>query len=281
MRKVIFDTDIGSDIDDAVALAYLLSHPQCDLLGITIVSGDVRKRAEIAYAVCRAYGRDVAIYEGIGPALGDGPGQPNVPHWDAVADRVDGYVPNSEHAVDWMRRTLAAYPGEIDLLTVGPLTNIATIAALDPEAFHRARQTVSMMARFCAPVWSEWNCRCDPAACQTVLQSSWNQTLIGIDVTERCTMAFDDVQRAFAEGPKSIILPMAAKWFESSDRVTFHDPLAAATVFQPELCRYRVGTASSDREGVTTFVENAAGPHRMAHEVNSDAFFAEYFKMTL
>ena len=49
----LLDTDIGSDIDDAVALAYLLRQPKCDLLGITTVTGEPEKRASIADAVCR------------------------------------------------------------------------------------------------------------------------------------------------------------------------------------------------------------------------------------
>ena len=64
-KKVLFDTDIGSDIDDAVALAYLLAQPQCDLLGITTVTGESVKRAELASALCSVAGRP-----------GDGAGSP-------------------------------------------------------------------------------------------------------------------------------------------------------------------------------------------------------------
>ena len=55
--KVLFDTDIGTDIDDAVALAYLLSQPRCELLGVTTVTGEADKRAEMVSAVCRNVGR--------------------------------------------------------------------------------------------------------------------------------------------------------------------------------------------------------------------------------
>ena len=61
MKKVILDTDIGSDIDDAICLAYLLSQPECDLLGITTVSGEVRERAKLASALCKTAGREVSI----------------------------------------------------------------------------------------------------------------------------------------------------------------------------------------------------------------------------
>ena len=62
--KVLLDTDIGSDIDDAICLAYLLAQPQCDLLGITTVSGEPEKRAMLASAICTAAGREVPIFPG-------------------------------------------------------------------------------------------------------------------------------------------------------------------------------------------------------------------------
>ena len=57
--KVLFDTDIGTDIDDAVCLAYLLAQPACELLGITTVSGEPTKRAMLASALCQAAGKDI------------------------------------------------------------------------------------------------------------------------------------------------------------------------------------------------------------------------------
>lgn len=62
--KVLLDTDIGSDIDDAVALAYLLAQPECELLGITTVSGEAAKRAQLASALCKVAGRDIPIFPG-------------------------------------------------------------------------------------------------------------------------------------------------------------------------------------------------------------------------
>ena len=58
---LLLDTDIGSDIDDAICLAHLLAKPECDLLGITTVSGEPEKRAMLASAICRNAGRDVPI----------------------------------------------------------------------------------------------------------------------------------------------------------------------------------------------------------------------------
>ena len=68
--KVLFDTDIGSDIDDAVALAYLLTQQRCELLGVTTVTGEADQRAEIASAMCRSVGRDdVPVHAGCPQAM--------------------------------------------------------------------------------------------------------------------------------------------------------------------------------------------------------------------
>jgi inosine-uridine nucleoside N-ribohydrolase len=68
-HKILLDTDIGSDIDDAVALAYLLCKPQCDLLGITTVSGEPGRRAMMASAQCKLAGREIPIFPGTAEPL--------------------------------------------------------------------------------------------------------------------------------------------------------------------------------------------------------------------
>src|SRR5215213_5319664 len=86
VKKVILDTDIGSDIDDAICLAYLLSQPECDLLGITTVSGEVRERAKLASALCKTAGRDVPIYPGVEKPLLIAQRQPRAPQAAALGD---------------------------------------------------------------------------------------------------------------------------------------------------------------------------------------------------
>ena len=77
---VLFDTDIGSDIDDAVALAYLLREPRCELLGVTTVTGEPEVRAQLVDAVCQAFGRpEVPVYSGAGKPLLVEQQQPEAP----------------------------------------------------------------------------------------------------------------------------------------------------------------------------------------------------------
>ena len=90
--KVLLDTDIGSDIDDAVCLAYLLAQPACELLGITTVSGQPEQRAQIASAICKVAERSVPIYPGAPQPVLIEQRQPLVPQAADVYKRQTHYL---------------------------------------------------------------------------------------------------------------------------------------------------------------------------------------------
>jgi purine nucleosidase len=118
--KILLDTDIGSDIDDAVALAYLLAHPQAELLGITTVSGEAQKRAMLASALCKAAGKEVPIYPGrdepllVSQRQGVAQQATALDRWAHQASFPAG------QAIPFLIDTIGAHPGEITLLTIGP-----------------------------------------------------------------------------------------------------------------------------------------------------------------
>src|SRR4051794_8540089 len=104
---VLVDTDIGSNVDDALALAYLLRQPRCELLGVTTVTGDVGRRAAVAEILCRSAGRgDVPVHCGAADLLLLGPGQPNVPHYDAVRHHLHRTDRPAGTAVEFLRRAV-------------------------------------------------------------------------------------------------------------------------------------------------------------------------------
>lgn len=276
---ILLDTDPGSDIDDALAIAYMARQDQFDFLGITTVTGDTNQRAGIAEVVLRAYGReDVPIYAGAEETFAGGPGQPRVPQYEAISHlphRTD-YAPNE--AVDFLRSTIRSRPGEITLLSIGPLTNIAILFALDPEIPSLLKRFVSMLGHFSNPEMEEWNARCDPAANEAVLRRSQEHTMFGLDVTMRCQLTPEEVRDRFARPPHDIILPMATKWFEGAEKMTFHDPVAVASIIEPSLCTYKEGFVEAIG-GRTDFSESEGGRHRVALGVNPESFFDHYFRV--
>ena len=131
--KVLLDTDIGSDIDDAVCLAYLLAQPDCELLGITTVSGEGQRRAMLASALSREAGRDVPIYIGAEQPFLIEQKQPTARQADALGGWSHATDFPRGEAIEFMRQTIRAHPGEVTLLPIGPLTNVALLFAADPE----------------------------------------------------------------------------------------------------------------------------------------------------
>jgi len=216
--KVIYDTDIGSDIDDAIALAYLLAHPDCDLLGITTVSGEAVKRAQMASALCIAAGKDIAIFPGIEQPFLTDQKQPKCPQatalirWDHWSD-----FPENQ-ALDFMRRTIRANPGEVTLLATGPMTNIGLLFAIDPEIPALLKGLVMMVGVFTDRLSGtgslEWNAICDPHAIARIYQTPVAvHRSIGIDVTTQVTMGAAEVRKRFQTRLLRPVLDFAEVWF--------------------------------------------------------------------
>jgi purine nucleosidase len=281
---VIFDTDIGSDVDDAVALAYLLRQPRCDLLGITTVTGEVRKRAALAQVLCEAAARpEVPIHCGTSAVLLYGAGQPDVPQYEAIRDVPHRLDWPQNTAVDFMRRTIRERPGEVVLVSVGPFTNVALLFALDPEIPSLLKGWVSMGGVFFAgpEAKAEWNSRCDPLATAIAFQRGRpNHVNVGLDVTLQCRLTADDVRKRFRDPLLALVLRMAEVWFQHASRVVFHDPLAAALVFRRDLCGTQRGYVEFDPSSqLAGFTPDPQGPDEVAAEVDVEAFFEEYFSV--
>jgi len=287
MLPIILDTDIGSDIDDAVALAYLLKQRNCELLGITTVSGQPDKRAMLADAVCRAGGRtDIPVHVGVEAPFLIAPQQPRAPQAEALTERWSHRQFSLENtAIDFLRETIRSRPGEITLLTIGPLTNIALLFALDPEIPSLLQGLMMMGGHFYAPRL-EWNIICDPHAAAKVFAALVPKlTAVGIDVTGRCVLPADECRRRFAQagGALELVAAMAEVWFRHAPQITFHDPLAAALLFDETLCQIEpqkseVELSSPRLLGLTTIdYEAAEKPHQIAKDVDPEAFFRHYF----
>ena len=276
---VLLDTDIGNDIDDAVCLAYLLAQPRCALLGVTTVTADPVARASLVSVLCRAAGRDVPIYPGAGRPLVAPPLQKPPPQAAALERWPhDAAFPVGE-AVEFLRRTIRAHPGEVTLVTIGPLTNAALLFAADPEIPSLLRGLVMMGGAFTTVSGPEWNIRNDPHAAARVYATAVGvHRSVGLDVTTRVRMDAADFL-ARCDGPLlRPVADMAGAWFAERPQVLFHDPLAAALVFEPGLCELARGEVTVDlADGVTRFTPTAAGPHEVAVDVDPAAVIDHYF----
>jgi len=287
--KVLFDTDIGSDIDDAVCLAYLLAKPECELLGITTVTGEAVRRAQLASALCRVAGKDIPIYPGVETPVVIEQQQPRAPQADALGEWPRDETFPEGQAIQFMRDIIVSSPGEVVLLTVGPLTNAGLLFGTYPEVGAKLKALVMMCGVFTSRIPGvgplEWNARGDPHATEIVYgREVTTHRSIGLDVTCQVRMDADEVREKFQAPLLRPVLDFAEVWFQHAERITFHDPLAATTIFDDSICRFERGNvevemASKRLLGMTHWTPGSGGKREIALEVDASRFFEEYFSV--
>jgi purine nucleosidase len=283
--KLLLDTDIGSDIDDAVCLAYLLAQPECDLLGITTVSGEPERRAMLASALCKVAGQAVPIYPGAPEPLIVSQHQPHSPQSETLANWPHETDFPRGQAIEFLRTTIRNNPGEVTLLAIGPMTNIALLFRADPEIPALLRSLVLMCGDFgTEAVRAEWNSLCDPHASAIVYRSKVaSHRSIGLNTTTQVVMPATEVRGHFQAPLLRPVLDFAEVWFQKRDEITFHDPLAATTIFDQAICQFTPGAVEVDLaegrlQGATHWrIDHPELPHEVAMQVDSARFFSHFF----
>ncbi len=293
---IILDTDIGSDVDDALALALLLASPEAELIGVTTVYGDVACRARIAQKLLHLAGRDdVPVFPGAGQPISNRPVWWGGHEGEGLLEGNEWHAPvRGENAVEWLVDTIMARPGEITLVTVGPMTNAALALHREPWLAQAVKAVVSMggVARVAAnaldlpPV--EHNIRCDPQAARMVFEAGWPLTMIGLDVTMRVLVTRDDVREMTAAGTPfhAALARLVERWlrFIGRDCTALHDPLAAATAIGRQFVICQELRVDVETEGVITNgatvvqrpSEKVPANARVALDVDAEAFVRFY-----
>jgi len=303
--KLLLDTDIGSDIDDALCLAYLLAQPECELLGITTVTGEAEKRAMLASALCKVAGKHIPVFPGVEYPLLAPQQQPDAPQARALHKWDHDTTFPRGRAVEFLCQTIRAHPGEVVLLTIGPLTNIALLFTMDEEIPALLKGLVMMCGIFTNTLPGvgprEWNALNDPHAAEMVYRAGVSShRSIGLDVTTQVNMSAQLFREKCSAPLLHPVLDFAGVWFEHEDSITFHDPLAATTIFDDAICTFKQGTVevelASERLAGLTYWEPAstgagaasthkdepgehltAPRHEVALAVNPARFFEHYF----
>jgi len=234
MNKIIIDTDIGDDIDDALAIAFALNCKELELLGVTTVLRDVDKRARMARNLLDEAGRkDIPVYKGIGTPLVHKVDMFHVPpQW---SDDMMAYEYNKNmDAVDFMAAMIRKYPGEVTLVPIGPLTNICVLFLKNPDLKDKVRG-VNMMGGAYYNFYNEYNIEKDPEAAKYLFDSSVPVKAIGLDVTTQCVLGqeyfdkFENSQDNFIKFMMKLVTVWraAVPW----KYPCLHDPLAVFSVF--------------------------------------------------
>ncbi|HTU91355.1 MAG TPA: nucleoside hydrolase [Gemmataceae bacterium] len=277
---IILDTDIGTDVDDAFALALILASPELDLRGVTTVGSEPRTRALIVCRFLAAVGRgNIPVAAGAAPQPAE---EIEKQGRYAKADgRPRAAQPVKESAVDFLYQRLKEQRGEWTLLAIGPLTNIARLLREHPDCKRWIRRIVLMAGsvrvgyKGKAPPETEWNVRCDIPAAQAVFASGVPLVVAPLDATTMLKLEQAPRRRLFqAKTPLTEQVRMLYElWGERTP--TLYDPVAVALCFEERFCTMEALRLEVDSKGQTRAVKGTANA-RVATAIRGDDFLKWY-----
>lgn len=234
--KIILDTDIGEDIDDAWALAFVTSYQGFELFGVTITHGNTPARAKIACKLLHLAKRD-----GI-PVFTGRKTDDKVFQQYAWAEDFTAKRPATKSASDFIVETVRRYPGEMTLLAIGPLQNIADALRKEPNLGKYVKRVVLMSGCVYGATFSpgqpvrEWNVYQSTADAQLVYGAGLPLTIVPLDATMYVQLS-DEERKRVAEhhSPLTYALECLYRlWLSSpAQRMTLHDQLAVAEAARP------------------------------------------------
>jgi len=241
MEKIIIDSDIGDDIDDALAIAFALNCPEVELLGVTTVLRDVHKRACMAKNLLVAAGQSgIPVCKGIGTPLVHKVDMFHVP--PQYTPDMEAFAYNKEaDAVDFMTDAIRRHPHEVTLVPIGPLTNIAVLLIKHPDLRGKIK-SINLMGGAYYGFFNEYNIEKDPEAAKYVFDSGVPIKAIGLDVTTKCILGqpyFDRFEHS-RDPYIQFMMRLIAAWRAAVpwQYPCLHDPLAVFSVFDSNWLTY-------------------------------------------
>jgi inosine-uridine nucleoside N-ribohydrolase len=282
--KIIIDTDIGDDIDDAFAIALALRSPEFEILGITTAFGDTELRAQLLDRLLVETGhRNIPVAAGIPTKTN------NVFTQRRYAESGHARV-SHPRAVDFILEQIRHNPGQITLVAIGPLVNVGALIDKDPQTFHQLERVVLMGGSvnrgygdlgYTKPRGpeAEWNIKNDIPSAQKLFQSGVPIFMMPLDSTQ---LKLDEVKRAIvfqAGTPLTDALTLLYhQWGQETP--TLFDVMTLAYILNPELCPVQAAHIRVDDQGFTR-VEPGSPNAQVCLDSDSEAFFRFYLRRIL
>ena len=250
--KVLLDTDIGDDIDDAWALSFCLCHPKVELVGVTTVWGNTEIRAALARMLIERAGRRVEVVAGSRDGLDRHVALRRPVYAEALGPEEARLGKGRTDAIRFMAEMARKYPGLV-LLTIGPLTNAARFAVEFPEEFGLLSRHVMMCGHLIpGRAEPEYNAGCDPRATQIAFSTKVPKFVVGLDVTLKCQLSEDDLRRLKAKGTplSNALFEMTRLWQRRTKGTpVMHDPLAAMSIVEEGVVEFEPMRVAVDESG--------------------------------
>ena len=278
-EEVIIDTDIGDDIDDAFAVALALRSPEIEILGVSTTFGDTELRAKLVDRMLGEAGRtDIHVAVGLHTDAKTSFGQR--PYAQGGHFRRASHPPSVEFILDQIRR----HPGEITLVTIGPLVNVGAMIEQDGDMFRKLKRVVIMggsIDRGYGDPYSpptapepEWNIKNDISSAKKLFASGVPIYQMPLDSTQ---LKLDEVKRAFLFRQGTPLVDALAILYHQwgQETPTLYDPMTIAFIDDPTLCPVAPMHVDIDSEGMTRRGAGPANAQVCLHS-DSEAFFRFY-----
>ena len=279
-QKIIIDTDIGDDVDDAFAVALALSSPELQILGISTTFGDTETRAKLLDRFLGEVGRqDIPVAVGIPTHTS------NLLTQRRYAEGGHFAKASRPRAVDFILEQIRLYPDQITLVAIGPLINVGALVDKNAETFRKLRRVVLMGGSiergygdigYSAPRGpeAEWNIKNDIPSAQKLFVSGVPLFMMPLDATQ---LKLDEVKRAvlFQAGtPLTDALTLLYhQWGQETP--TLFDVMAVTYILNPGLCPVTPMHISVDDQGFTR--AGSGNPNaQVCLDSDSDSFFRFY-----
>ena len=244
--KILIDTDIGDDIDDAIAL-YAAMRQDFEIVGVTTVFLNTLQRARMVKKLMCEYGRgyeQVPIFAGHGtPLCAAAQEYPTIPHYTQELED-ERYTPNGttpDEAVDFIIDACHRYQKELTVVAIGPFTNLARVIQKDPEALNLVSRVVIMGGAYFRQ-YADWNVLCDAHAAQVMFGGIDRLECLGADVTHQAIGEEALYQNLLdyqgSEPAHRYLWELCRLWRVDRPRarLVLHDPLVIYYLNDPLLC---------------------------------------------
>ena len=255
-KRIIIDTDPG--IDDACAILLALASPELSVEGLSIVHGNcsLEQATKNALSVLElAHASHIPVAKGCALPLV----QPSLFAPETHGDTGLGYaklpeprsLPTVQHGSNFLIERIMSAPGEITLVAIGPLTNVALAIRQEPRIVSAVRELIIMGGAIRyegnTTALAEFNTYVDPHAAYIVYHAGMPTTLVPLDVTYQCILTPDDIQKMRqVDSPITKFVEDATRFYmefhdeyQSIQGCVINDPLALALTFAPDLCTYQ------------------------------------------